>query len=225
MIETPDGPADVVARPRRRRAAVALVLLVGAGLAAAMQFGAWRDRQVDEVITFVPNDRVHLEGHPRVLVGDSMCVRWPGDDHDALAFSMMPSNMIRQFGEKYLRAGKHREVVFWIGTAHLHHGFPPEVMRADMPAFVAAAGDRPYVILGPLCPREATPAMRATFAAMNVYLAATYPDAYLDPATILGIPGPGDAYYTDGIHISPEGYAVLQPAVDAALARQAREQS
>ncbi len=207
---------------RMRRWAVGVLLLLGTGVALYMQVRAWRERQVETRLTFLSGDEIRLDGHRRILVGDSLCLLWPGTAHDVLAFGGQSSRTILGFAEGLLADSPHGEVVLWLGTAHYWAGHSPEMFRTDIPRFVELIGVRPYVIIGPLLPREAGPELSAGYADGNAFLAATYPEAYIDPAAVLHLPDNADRYYADALHVNAAAYAVLQPVVDAALARQRR---
>lgn len=160
--------------------------------------------------------KVRLAGHDRLLVGDAMCVLWPGDDYDAIALWGQSSHVIYERAAEPLRMQPYEEVVIWLGTTHLLHGRPAEELEHDIEALLQLVGDRPHVLLGPLAPRHASEALRAPYDALNAHLAAASPH-FLDPAAVLGIPGDGDRYYAGSVHLGSEGYAVLQAAVDRHL--------
>lgn len=204
------------AGPRRR---VWLLVLVLGAVAVVVQGRQYRERHPPTKLTFLPNDKIRLEGHARILVGDSLCILWPGEAHDVVAFSGTPVGAVVHYAGGYLAAGAHEEVVLWAGTAHYSTGSPPAAFREDFPQLVEAVGDRPHVILGPLPPHGLAEDKQAAYAEINAFLAATYPDVYLDPAAILGLPERAAEFHADSIHLNAAGYAVLIPVVDAQLAR------
>lgn len=161
---------------------------------------------------------VRLTGARRLLIGDSMCGIWPRPDYDAVGLWAQPSTVIRPLAARVLREYHHDEIIFWIGTAHLLAEEDRGVLQRDLAALVKLVGDRPYAIVGALVPRGTKPRVVEEYRAFNAHLAATYPYT-IDPHRVLGIPGHGERYLIDTVHLSPPGYVLIEQALEPVLAR------
>lgn len=165
--------------------------------------------------------KVAVSGHKRIVIGDSMCYLWPGEDHDTIGLWGRTSDVIRANAEHVLQSYAHDEVVLWVGTAHLIEGGNLGRLQRDIAALVRACGDRPYVVVGPLCPRKykTNREKKDLYAAINEHLAQTY-RYYVDPAEVLDADHDGRWLFKDDhIHLKPEAYAQLEPAVNEVLAQ------
>jgi len=101
-------------------------------------------------------------------------------------------------------------------------GNDPAVLVADIHALTSLldSTSTPTVIIGPLCPSGATPAIQEAFARANAELAEAYPDTYVNPARLLDIDRNGARFRRGRAHLIPEAYARLQTVVDNMLGAQ-----
>ena len=175
--------------------------------------------------------RTVLEGHPVLIVGDSLVRAWPWPA-DMLCSPGFNAPMLRDQLAQELGSHTYRLIVLWPGTAHISRMSSVDsyvTAVADMVALAQTQAEQ-VIVISPMPYDEAqarvvgilwaamdTPVSLDTVAVVGEVVAALrarVPDLYVHDLGILQADVMErqeiDLYYQDGVHLSRRGFARLR---------------